>query len=118
MAMTVPQIAPVAHLPFILGVLRRLEVATRIDQLIPPHPAHGLACGRGVEALVRAILDGPHALSTVGKRREERGMRPRLPPGLTRTALHDDRLGHSLDALFAANLHQVFRGVALQALAV
>jgi hypothetical protein len=42
---------PVAHLPFVLGVLRRLEVATGIDRLIPPHPAHGLSCGRGVAAL-------------------------------------------------------------------
>src|SRR5262249_46328171 len=45
-----------------------------IDRLIPPHPAHGLSCGRGVEALVLAILDGHHALYKVGKRLEERGM--------------------------------------------
>ena len=54
MATTIQQIHPVAHLPLVLGVLRRLEVATIIDRLIPPHPAHGLSCGRGVEALVRA----------------------------------------------------------------
>jgi len=62
MAITVQQIHPVAHLPLVLGVLRRLEVAAVIDHLIPPHPAHGLSCGRGVEALVLAILDGHHAL--------------------------------------------------------
>src|SRR5215216_2101161 len=62
MAMTVQQIHPVAHLLLVLGVLRRLEVATLIDDLIPPHPAHGLSCGRGVEALVLAILDGHDAL--------------------------------------------------------
>ena len=62
MATTIQQMHPVAHLPLVLGVLRRLEVATIIDRLIPPHPAHGLSCGRGVEALVRAILDGHHAL--------------------------------------------------------
>ena len=118
MAITVQQIESVAHLPFILGVLRRLEVATLIDQLIPPHPAHGLSCGRGVEALVLAILDGHHALYKVGKRLEERGMIPLLQPGLTRTALNDYRLGHILDALFAANLNQVFSVVALKALAV
>ena len=60
MATTVQQIYPVAHLPLVLGVLRRLEVATVIDRLIPPHPAHGLSCGCGVEALVLAILDGHH----------------------------------------------------------
>ena len=74
MAMAVQTIQPVAHLPLVLGVLRRLEVATVIDRLIPPHPAHGLSCGRGVEAMVLAILDGPQALYNVGQRLEERGM--------------------------------------------
>ena len=117
MAIAVQQIYPVAHLPFILGVLRRLEVATLIDRLIPPHPAHGLSCGRGVEALVLAILDGHHALYKVGKRLEERGMVPLLQPGLPRTALNDYRLGHILDALFGAKFKQVFRVVARKALA-
>src|SRR5262249_17190575 len=38
MAMAVQQIHPIAHLPLVLGVLRRLEVATLLDPLIPPHP--------------------------------------------------------------------------------
>src|SRR5262250_1743318 len=118
MAIAVQQMYPVAHLPFILGVLRRLEVATVIDRLIPPHPAHGLSCGRGVEALVLAILDGHHALYKVGQRLEERGMLALLQPGLTRAALNDYRLGHILDALFAANLNKVFSAVALKALEV
>ena len=58
MATTVQQLHPVAHLPLVLGVLRRLEVATVIDRLIPPHPAHGLSCGRGVEALGLAFSMG------------------------------------------------------------
>jgi hypothetical protein len=69
MAGPVQQIYPVAHLPLVLGVLRRLEVATVIDQLIPPHPAHVLSYGRGVEALVLAILDGHHALYFLGRMR-------------------------------------------------
>lgn len=118
MAMTVQQIHPVAHLPLVLGVLRRLEVATVIDRLIPPHPAHRLSCGRGVEALVLAILDGHHALYKVGQRLEERGMLALLQPGLTRAALNDYRLGHILEALFAANLNKVYSAVALTALEV
>src|SRR5262249_52532055 len=114
----VQQIYPVAHLPLVLGVLRRLEVATVLDRLIPPHPAHGLSCGRGVEALVLAILDGHHALYKVGKRLEERGMLALLQPGLTRAALNDYRLGHILEALFAANLNQVYSAIVLHALAV
>ena len=118
MAVFVQQMHPTAHLPLVLGVLRRLEVATVIDRLIPPHPAHGLSCGRGVEALVLAILDGHHALYKVGRRLEERGMVALLQPGLTRAALKDYRLGHILDALFTANLNTVFGAVALQALEV
>src|SRR5262245_20422025 len=118
MAIAVQQIRPVAHLPLVLGVLRRLKVASLIDDLIPPHPAHGLSCGRGVEALVLAILDGHHALSKVGRRLEERGMLTLLQPGLTRTALNDYRLGHILEALFAANLNMVYGAIALQALEV
>src|SRR5215510_11021237 len=118
MAMTVQQIHPVAHLPLVLGVLRRLEVATIIDRLIPPHPAHGLSCGRGVEALVLAILDGHHALYKVGRRLEERGMLTLLQPGLTRIALNDYRLGQILGARVGANLNKVYGAIALQALAV
>src|SRR5205809_416322 len=89
MAIAVQQIRPVAHLPLVLGVLRRLEVATIIDRLIPPHPAHVLSCGRGVEALVLAVLDGDHALYKVGRRLEERGIVSLLQPGLTGAALND-----------------------------
>jgi transposase len=118
MAIAVQQIHPVAHVPLVLGVLRRLEVATVIDRLLPPHPAHVLSSGRGVAALVLAILDGDHALYKVGRRLEERGMVALLQPGLTRASLHDYRLGHILDALFAANLNRVFSALALKALEV
>ena len=60
MALTVQRVHPVVHLPLVLGVLRRLEVATVIDRLIPSNPAHVLSCGRGVDAVL-AILDGHHA---------------------------------------------------------
>ena len=106
MAIAMQQISPVAHLPLVLGVVRKLNVAALIDTFCPPHPAHVLSCGRGVEALLLAILDGHHALSKVGARLEERGMFPFLPPGLTRASLHDYRLGQILDALFAANLNR------------
>src|SRR5215211_71584 len=118
MTVALQQISPVAHLPLVLGVLRKLNVAALIDTFCPPHPAHILSCGRGVEALLLAILDGHHALYKVGARLEERGMLPLLQPGLTRTSLHDYRLGQILDALFAANLNTVFGAIALNALEV
>ena len=110
MALVVQQIRPVAYLPLVLGVLRRLEVATVIDRLLPPHPTHLLSSVRGVEALVLAILDGDHALDKVGRRLAERGMMALLQPGLTRASLHDYRLGHILDALFAANRARIACG--------
>src|SRR4029434_118272 len=116
MTVTIQQISPVAHLPLVLGVIRKLNVAALIDTFCPPHPAHVLSAGRGVEALLLAVLDGHHALYKVGTRLEERGMVPLLQPRLTRTALNDYRLGQILDTLFAANLNQVFGAVALRAL--
>src|SRR5215471_421287 len=118
MAVTMHQISPVAHLPLVLGVVRKLNIATRIDTFCPPHPAHGLSCGRGVEALLLAMLDGHHALSKVGARLEERGMLPLLQDGLRRTSLNDYRLGQMLEALCAAQLHRVFGAIALNALDV
>ena len=118
MAVTIQQISPVAHLPLVLGVIRKLTVAALIDTFCPPHPAHVLSCGRGVEALLLAILDGHHALYKVGARLEERGLLPWLQPGLARASLHDDRLGQILDALFAAHLNRVFGAIALKALEV
>jgi transposase len=118
MAVAIQQISPVAHLPLVLAVVRKLKVAALIDTFCPPHPAHVLSCGRGVEALLLAILDGHHALYKVGARLEERGMVRLLQPGLTRASLHDYRLGQILDGLFAANLNRVFGAIALNALEV
>jgi transposase len=118
MAMTIQQISPVAPLPLVLGVVRKLNVAALIDTFCPPHPAHILSCGRGVEALLLAILDGHHALYKVGARLADRGMLPLLQPGLQRASLHDYRLGQILDALFAVNLNRVFGAIALNALEV
>ena len=118
MAVAMHQSSPVAHLPVVLGVVRKLNVAALIDTFCPPHPAPVLSCGRGVEALLLAILDGHQALSKVGARLEARGMLPLLQPGLTRTSLHDDRLGQILDTLFAANLNRVLGAIALNALEV
>ena len=68
--------------------------------------------------MVLAMLDGHHALYKVGKRLEERGMVALLQSALPRAALNDYRLWHILDALFAANLNNVFGAMALKALEV
>jgi hypothetical protein len=63
----------------------------------------------------RAMLDGHHALSNVGKRLEERGLFALRQPGGTRAALTDDRGGPRLDALCAAHLNRGLSAVALKA---
>jgi hypothetical protein len=118
MALSVSGIAPVAHLPLIRGGLRQLEVAARIDDLLPPHPDNVIACGRGVEARVLAILDGDHALYKVGARWEARGMLPLLQEGVKRESRNDYRLGLILEALCAANLHRICGALARKALEV
>ena len=116
MAVAIDRVAPVAHLPLVLGVLRKLDIAELVDAVIPPHPEQIVSAGRAVEALVLAILDGHHALYKVGRRLDERGMLPLLQPGLEPHSLHDTRLGQTLDALFDANLHQLFSAISLRAL--
>jgi transposase len=118
MAIAIHQIRPVAHWPLVLGVVRKLNVAALIDTFCPLHPAHVLSCGRGVEALLLALLDGHQALYKVGARVEARGMLPWLQPGLHSASLHDTRLGPMLDALFAVHLNRVFGAIALNALEV
>jgi hypothetical protein len=64
-----------------LGGRRRLEVAPVIDRVLPPQPAHVRSCGRGVEAVVLAMLDGDRARSKVGKRVAARGRLHLVQPG-------------------------------------
>jgi transposase len=113
---SIDRVAPVAHLPLVLGVLRKLDVAGLVDSFIAPHPEQVVSAGRAVEALVLSILDGHHALYKVGRRLDERGMLELLQPGLEPHSLHDTRLGQSLDALFDATLNQVFSAIALRTL--
>jgi hypothetical protein len=91
MALAVQPMHPVAHGPVVLGVLRCLEGATGVDRLMPRPPAQVLSCGRGVEAVVRALLDGDQALSTGGRRLAQRGLVRLRQPGCTRASRHDDR---------------------------
>jgi hypothetical protein len=118
MAGLINELAPVAQLPLGLGRLRKTEAAAVSDAIRPPGPRHVRSCGRGVEALVRAMLDGEHALYQVGRRLEARGMVALLQPGLTPAARNDDRVGHLLAARFAANRNGVFSRVALKAVEV
>jgi len=43
MTVLIRRLSPVAHLPLVLGVLRKLEVGQLINTMIPPNPSHVLA---------------------------------------------------------------------------
>ena len=116
MVVSIDRVAPGAHLPLVLGVLRKLDVVGLVDSFIAPHPDQVVSAGRAVEAPVLGILDGHHALYKVGRRLDERGMLALLQAGLEPQSLHDTRLGQSLDALFDAHLNQVFSAIALRTL--
>src|SRR5215472_6077963 len=85
MALAMHQISPVAHLPLVLGVVRKLNIAALIDTFCPPHPAHILSCGRGVEALLLAILDGHHALYRACRKTPLKVMGASWPPSCLST---------------------------------
>jgi hypothetical protein len=104
MAVSVSGSSPVAHLPLILGMLRKLEMAALIDEVVPPHPDHVLSCGLGVAALGLAILDGDHALYKVGSRLEERGMLSLLREGLARESL-TDRISATSGRPYTGGIH-------------
>ena len=72
------RVAPVAHLPLVLGVPRKLDVAALVDAIIAPHR----------EQVVSAYK--------VGRRLDERGMLPLLQTGLEPQSLHDTCLGQTL----------------------
>ena len=116
--MTRPPRSPVAHLPVVRGVVRQRNVAALLETFCPPPPAPVLACGRGVAALVLALRDGPHALSQVGARLEDRGRFPLRQPGRPRAARPASRRGQRRAALWAAHRHRVGGASALTALAV
>src|SRR5437867_1992254 len=74
MAIAVQQIHPVAHLPLVLGVLRRLEVATVIDRLLRPTRRTGSRMGVGPKPWCSPFSMGIMPSLRWGKRLEERGM--------------------------------------------
>ncbi len=57
MTVSIRRLAPVAHLPLVLGVLRKLEVARLIDEMIPPNPARIWKDHPDMDALLDNIAD-------------------------------------------------------------
>jgi hypothetical protein len=52
---SIDRVAPVAHLPLVLGVLRKLDVAGLVDSFIAPHPEQVVSAGRAVELMFKGL---------------------------------------------------------------
>jgi transposase len=114
--MDVVDIQRLDHLPLVGALLRDLAVQAAIDALLPPHKRNAVTVGGCVEALIRTILTGEHALSRVtdtlaGYDWEVICQRP-----INATHFHDNRLGRALDALWAAGRDRVYGAVLSRAI--
>ena len=77
MTVAIQQVSPVAHLPLVLGVLRKLNVAPLIATFCPPHPAHIMSWGF-LPILPHAAHGMRGDMPSPGSRRVAPG-KPRLP---------------------------------------
>lgn len=91
--------------PILRYYLDRMRVASLIDAQVPPHPHRtALTHGEAVEGLIAFLLNGGRALYRVETWAQETSILPQLFPQYRAEAWTDDRLGDTLDALYAAGL--------------
>lgn len=103
---------PVRHLPLIRHALDELGIRAAIDRLSPPDPRHQVTDGDCVAVMVMNILHGRVALYDMGTWLADTDVELLLGEQTPAEAFHDDRLGHTLDRLFAAGTEYIFSEVA------
>lgn len=100
--------------PALAWYLEKMQLAGTIDRCVPRHPNRTeLSHGQAVVALVTMILNHSHALYHMQEWAQESLILSQVLPGIAASAYTDDRLGDSLDALFAADLDYVQSQVSL-----
>jgi hypothetical protein len=100
-------------LALIAPLLQRLDVASIIDQHLPPNPQLEFSHGRVLSLLLAARLCQPTALVNVPTWAEGTGAD--LLWDIPAESLNDDRLGRALDAFFTQR-HSILAAVAAEAL--
>ena len=100
-------------LALIVPLLQRLDIASLIDQHLPPDPQLAYSHGRILSLLLAARLCQPTALINVPAwaQRTEADLLWDIPAD----SLNDDRLGRALDAFFTQR-HSIQTAVAAQAI--
>lgn len=106
----------VDHLLVVADILRQLGVGEIIDRRVKPHPARIVSVGTCVEAMVLAVLLGTHTLYRVGEALRTWDLELLLGEPVDPDQLSDDKLGRSLDSLFAAGISGVNTAIMLSAL--
>jgi len=104
------------HLPLIAQILKDLRVAEIVDARVPTHPDRCVSVGTCVEAMVLTILMGSHTLYRVGEALRTWDLGVLLGQEIKASQLSDDKLGRSLDRLFAAGVSGINTAVMLSAL--
>lgn len=100
-------------LALILPLLQRLDIASLIDQHLPPDPQLAFSHGRVLSLLLAARLCQPTALVNIPAWAQRTGAD--LLWDIPADSLNDDRLGRALDAFFNQR-HSILTAVAVQAL--
>lgn len=103
------------YLPIIGRALKKLGIAALIDTLVRPDPRSHVSTGEAVEALIVAILHGKHTLSRVDELLAPFDLELAFGWTANDSQFHDDRLGRSLDDVFAAGPTKVFTAAIVRA---
>lgn len=100
--------------PALAWYFEKMKLQATIDRQIPGHPNRTeLSHGQAVVALVTMILNHSHALYHMEEWAQRSRILSQVLPGIAASAYTDDRLGDTLDALFAADLDHIQSQVSL-----
>ncbi len=103
------------HLPAVAFVIRKMCVASLIDERVPPDPRSVVSHGECVVVLLLAVFAGVHGLWRIREYLSAYDM-PLImgDPGFSLDPFHDDRLGKALDSLYEFGLDSLMTDVAVR----
>ena len=104
------------HLGLIAGVIDELGMVELLDELFPPHPDNHITTGQVVKAMILNCLGFLSApLYLFSQFFESKPVAHLLGDGIEASHLNDDRIGRTLDQLWAFGLSSLFVRLAMAA---
>src|SRR4028118_184306 len=107
-----------AQLGLVAGIIDRIEIAEKINQLVGSQPGEIVSPGHAVKAM---ILNGLGLVSAplylFSKFFEGKPTEHLIGKGIKPEHIKDDRLGRVLDKLYVTGLSQTFTAIAIEAAA-